>query len=431
MVALLLLGGPAVAAVQAAPAHPAAPMACPIGPAGEDCRKAEDAAKASPSPSPSNDPCALLRGQPAYDYCTRDPNKGGAPSLPSDNPLDPLQSVADASSNAAGWTIDKLGSAAAATSETDFTSEGFLKQYAIVFAGSTILTLVLWLVAVGKRAVRGVSIATAFGEAVGLLWLAVIACAFTPLVLYVVTSAVDAVTNVLTGEGSAAFFKDFAASVRDSKKVGGGPLVQIILALVSTLAAGVLWLELAIRAAALYVGAVLGTVVYSGLVDKDLWKAVRKWAGIMGAIIMTKPIIMIVLGLASSLTATPSGQPDALNSVIAGLAIIMLSIVGSVMIYRFIPGLGDDIVSSRRDLVNQMSRRGQQQSPPPPRSGSHGISQGISTHSQRQPAATSSPSGGMGGPGAGMGAHASRPTGQSSQQTPQPPSRGGNQGPTP
>ena len=53
----------------------------------------------------------------------------------------------------------------------------------------------------------------------------------------------------------------------------------IVVSLVSILAAGVLCLELVIRAALLYVGALLGTAVYAGLVDKNMWGHVRRWAG--------------------------------------------------------------------------------------------------------------------------------------------------------
>ncbi|MGP3691201.1 hypothetical protein ACTVZO_42150 [Streptomyces sp. IBSNAI002] len=343
-----------------------------------------------------------------------------------------MQSLADSFTSAGAWTIDKLSVAVAATSTADFTSSGFLKQYATVFAASTILTVLLWLVAVGKRAVRGVPFTRAFGEAIGLLWLAVVACAFTPLILYVVTAAVDSVTDVLTGDGSKSFFKDYAEGVRNSKGIGGGPIVQIILALVSALAAGVLWLELVIRTAALYVGAVLGTVVYAGLVDKDLWKHTRRWAGIMGAIILTKPVIMIVLGLASALSTTPEGEPDALSAVISGLAIIILSIVGSFMLYKFIPGVGDDIVASRRDLTSQLSKRGQVA--PTPRSSSYGVGQGIAAHASRQPAMPPPPSSSSGsGPGGGISAHASRtPSSPPAPAPPGPrPGRGGPGGAVP
>ena len=115
----------------------------------------------------------------------------------------------------------------------------------------------------------------------------------------------------------------------------------IVVSLVSILAAGVLWLELVIRAALLYVGALLGTVVYAGLVDKNLWGHVRRWAGIMIAVILVKPVIVIVLGLAGALSADDG--PDAFSAVVSGLAIILLAIFASAMIYRFVPGFGDEI----------------------------------------------------------------------------------------
>ena len=69
------------------------------------------------------------------------------------------------------------------TATVNFTNLGFLKQYAIVFAASAILTVLLWLLSVVKRAVRGDSIVTAIGEATGFLWMAVLASAFTPVIL--------------------------------------------------------------------------------------------------------------------------------------------------------------------------------------------------------------------------------------------------------
>ncbi|MCZ9341545.1 hypothetical protein NGM37_27660, partial [Streptomyces sp. TRM76130] len=119
--------------------------------------------------------------------------------------------------------------------------------------------------------------------------------------------------------------------------------------LVSILAAGVLWLELVIRAALLYVGALLGTVVYAGLVDKNLWGHVRRWAGIMIAVILVKPVIVIVLGLAGALSADDG--PDAFSAVVSGLAIILLAIFASGMIYRFVPGFGDEIAGSRNNRL--------------------------------------------------------------------------------
>jgi len=68
--------------------------------------------------------------------------------------------------------IDHLSDAINKTATVNFTNMGFLKQYAIVFAASSILTVLLWLLSVVKRAVRGDSVVAAIGEATMLKWLA-------------------------------------------------------------------------------------------------------------------------------------------------------------------------------------------------------------------------------------------------------------------
>ncbi|MBV2356801.1 hypothetical protein KUM39_20890 [Streptomyces sp. J2-1] len=315
---------------------------------------------AAPSPTPtptSNIDCALLTGA-ARERCDLNKGTGGGGGGVTDNPLsstlDPLSSLAKGCAEAAAWTIGKLSTAVKETANVDFTNTKFLQQYAVVFAASTILTLVLWLLAVAKRAVRGVPLTTAISEAVGFLWLTVLASAFTPLILYTVVSAADGVTDVLakaTGDQADTFFGTFSGALKKGDDIGGGPIMLIVVSLVSILAAGVLWLELVIRAALLYVGALLGTVVYAGLVDKNLWGHVRRWAGIMIAVIMVKPVIVIVLGLAGALSG--GSGPDSFSAVVSGLAIILLAIFASAMIYRFVPGFGDELAGSRNNRIMQ------------------------------------------------------------------------------
>ncbi|MPY64829.1 hypothetical protein, partial [Streptomyces spongiae] len=309
----------------------------------------------SPSPSSGNADCSLLSGE-SREICEGD-NAGGSRggSTPDvTNPLDPLSSLAKGCADAASWTIDKLSEAIKETANVDFTNPTFLQQYAVVFAASTILTLLLWVLAVAKRAVRGVPLTTAISEAIGFLWLTVLASAFTPLILYTVVSATDGVSEVLakaTGDQTDTFFGNFSSALEKGENIGGGPIMLIVVSLVSILAAGVLWLELVIRAALLYVGALLGTVVYAGLVDKNLWGHVRRWAGIMIAVILVKPVIVIVLGLAGALAGEDG--PDAFSAVVSGLSIILLAIFASAMIYRFVPGFGDEIAHSRNNRIMQ------------------------------------------------------------------------------
>ncbi|MEV5318727.1 hypothetical protein AB0K92_13920 [Streptomyces sp. NPDC052687] len=372
-------------------------------------------ASPSTSPSASNDPCDLIHG-PAKDYCERGQGgrsrSGGTDTLDPTSTLDPLSSLAKGCADAASWTIDKLSEAVQETANVDFTNKTFLQQYAVVFAASTILTLLLWLLAVAKRAVRGVPLATAISEAIGFLWLTVLASAFTPLILYTVVSATDGITEVLakaTGDRTDTFFGNFSAALEKGEDIGGGPIMLIVVSLVSILAAGVLWLELVIRAALLYVGALLGTVVYAGLVDKNLWGHVRRWAGIMIAVILVKPVIVIVLGLAGALSADDG--PDAFSAVVSGLAIILLAIFASAMIYRFVPGFGDEIAGSRnnRIMAGAESKAAAVISSPATL-----VAQGIKTHSSRADNNGAPPTGGMSGArpantaAGGVAAHSTR-----------------------
>lgn len=365
----------------------------------------------TPSPSGSSNPCDLIRG-PARDYCESGEPGGTSRRSPSLNDptssLDPLASLARGCADAAAWVVDTLSKAVKSTAEVDFTNATFLGQYAVVFAAATFLTLLLWLLAVAKRAIRGVPLATAISEAIGFLWLTVLASAFTPLILYTLVSATDSITDVIaqgTGGQTDVFFGSFKEALQKGDDIGGGPIMLIVVSLVTILAAGVLYLELFLRAVLLYVGALLGVVVYAGLVDKNMWGHVRRWAGIMIAVILVKPVIVIVLGLAGALSADDG--PDSFSAVVTGLAIILLAIFASAMIYRFVPGFGDEIAASRN---NRIQSSAENKAAAVISSPAALVSQGIKTHSSRnhQQGGT----GGGGGPAnavsGGVAAHSSR-----------------------
>ncbi|MEU0812517.1 hypothetical protein [Streptomyces sp. NPDC005970] len=337
------------------------------------------AAAPDPSPSPSEKGnCDLIVG-PNKSNCGHEQTSPD-PSDPT-SPLDPAASLARGCANAASWLVGKLSDLVKETATVDFTNEAFLRQYAVVFAASTVLTLILWLLAVAKRAIRGVPLGEALSEAIGFLWLTVLASAFTPLILYTVVTATDAVTQAIasgTGADNDAFFGSFAQALKKDEDIGGGPIMLIVVSLVTILAAGVLCLELVIRAALLYVGALLGTAVYSGLVDKNMWGHVRRWAGIMIAVILVKPVVVIVLALAGALSTSDKG-PDAFSAVVSGLAIIILAIFASAMIYRFVPGFGDEIVKARSASADPASRQAAAIISSPAAL----VKQGINTHSAR------------------------------------------------
>ncbi|MFD7644949.1 hypothetical protein ACFV4P_30350 [Kitasatospora sp. NPDC059795] len=363
---------------------------------------------ATADPSPSAQPsCKVDVPVPGADkLCAPD----GATVIGGDSVssvTDPLGSLAKGCAQAAAWVVRQLAGAIDGTTKVDFTNAAFLQQYAVVFAVSTVVTLVLWLLAVTKRAVRGAPLGQAFGEAVGFLWLTVIASAFTPLILYTVVTVTDGLTDAVaagTKSDTGTYLGGFADTL-DKGSMGGGPLILIIVSLVAVLAAAVLWIELVIRAAMLYVGALLGTAVYAGLVDKQLWKHVRRWAAMMLAVDLAKPIIVIILGLAGAV-ATGSGADDDFARVLSGLAILFLSIFASAAVYRFVPGFGDELLSMRQARASAVQAGSAMINGP-----ANLVKQGISTHGSRggPQAGNASPGAGGGGVAPGIAAHASRP----------------------
>ena len=384
---------------------------------------AEPSPSPSPSPVPSAANCPDLPISGSGILCVDKPAGGLPGSGTVGSVTDPLGSLAKGCAQAAAWVVRKLSGAIDGTTQVDFTNASFLQQYAVVFAGSTIITLILWLLAVTKRAVRGAPLGTAITEAIGFLWLTVVASAFTPLILFTVVSATDGLTKAIavgTKSDTGTYLGGFADTL-EKGDMGGGPLILIIVSLVAVLAAAVLWVELLIRAAMLYVGALLGTAVYAGLVDKQLWKHVRRWAGMMVAVDLAKPIIVIILGLAGAV-ASGAGATDDFARVLSGLAILFLSIFASAAVYRFVPGFGDEMVNMRGARASAVSAGSAMINGP-----ANLVKQGISAHGSRGGPQTANASGaGGGGVAPGIAAHGSRNAAPPQQAGPPAPSRDSN-----
>jgi len=322
--------------------------------------------------------------------------------------VNPVDGLAHSVASGAAWLATQLGATLDhGVGGVGLTSPGFLAVYAVTFGAATFMTLILWLVAVAKRVIAGAPLTVAFGEAIGFLWLTVVASAFTPLVLQVVVITVDQITSGLAGGSNAELFNAMAASLRNGTE-GGGPIISIIASLVTIIASAALWLELLVRSVAIMVGAVLGTVVYSGLVDRALWSKVRRWAGFMAGLILLKPLVVVTLSAAHFLT---TGQHS--DAVTTGLAVMTLSLGGSAAVFRFVPGYGDQIAAGMAFRAASTSARvGLKAADKATRFGGSAagvMATGIQTHAGRTPAQGGpKPKESTGGVSEGIQAHGTR-----------------------
>jgi hypothetical protein len=270
---------------------------------------------------------------------------------------DPLGFLLQKLTEANIWFLRKMLELIQNTTKIDLTSSGFLKQYAIIFAASSLLTVALWLVAVAKRAVRGVSVTTAVSEAVGFLLLQFVVNAMTPGAIALLMKAIDEVTAVFEPYATSNFrpFLENILKVMVAKpKQGVGQL--LVVNLIMLCGALLMWVELLIRGAAIYVAVALGPIVNAGLVDRDLWGKSKKWTGAIVAIGLSKPVLFALLGLGGAILSDSSGNmADAVSKTLVGALILLLAVFASSTLYKWVPAFGDEMAQLHHDRKNAQS----------------------------------------------------------------------------
>ncbi|MGW1123852.1 hypothetical protein [Streptomyces sp. NPDC002526] len=270
---------------------------------------------------------------------------------------DPLGFLLQKLTEANIWFLRKMLELIQNTTKIDLTSSGFLKQYAIIFAASSLLTVALWLIAVAKRAVRGVAVTTAVSEAIGFLLLQFVVNAMTPGAIALLMKAIDEVTAIFEPYATSNF-KPFLSNVLKimaaNPTEGVGQL--LVVNLIMMCGALLMWVELLIRSAAIYVAVALGPIVNAGLVDKDLWGKSKKWFGAIFAIGLSKPILFALLGLGGAILSDTSGSmSDAVSKTLVGALILLLAVFASATLYRWVPAFGDEMASLHHDRKSAQS----------------------------------------------------------------------------
>ncbi|MFJ7590249.1 hypothetical protein ACIQZO_23260 [Streptomyces sp. NPDC097617] len=270
---------------------------------------------------------------------------------------DPLGFLLQKLTEANIWFLRKMLELIQNTTKIDLTAAGFLKQYAIIFAASSLLTVALWLIAVAKRAVRGVAVTTAVSEAVGFLLLQFVVNAMTPGAIALLMKAIDEVTAVFEPYATSNF-KPFLENIL--KVMAGNPTEGVgqllVVNLIMMCGALLMWIELLIRSAAIYVAVALGPIVNAGLVDRDLWGKSKKWFGALFAIGLSKPVLFALLGLGGAILSDTSGSmSDAVSKTLVGALILLLAVFASATLYKWVPAFGDEMAQLHHDRKTAQS----------------------------------------------------------------------------
>ncbi|MFD8667689.1 hypothetical protein ACFV1U_20130 [Streptomyces microflavus] len=250
--------------------------------------------------------------------------------------------------------------------EIDWGNPGFLRLYGLVFALSVVFTMVQWLISVVKRAVRGVPLGQAVMENIGYLLMSVVVAGFMPAVVATVVDFVDSAAEMLLYEYVAEVFDGgmyiFAALSSITVLMPGvGMVIAIPIGTMILTAVFGLWVMLVVRDALILLGLIFGPLVFSGLVDKDLWGHTRKWVGVMGGIIASKLGIFLALALAGALLegVADSGDritlPQAIGTCITFLSLLFIALFMPFQIAKWLPIVGDEMqaMSQIKDEAGQ------------------------------------------------------------------------------
>lgn len=306
------------------------------------------------------DPCSGLSGavQQACRLSTAIPGVGGLISGAQgavkaiDCATDPVGCVAKSGATAASWFLGRLADVLGATSAIDPSDPGVLRVYGLVFALALFLTLVVAILSVARAAGTGRT-GEAIRTATAYLMLSVLACAFFPLAVFLANELTDGVATAFStvGAGDLNTFMHSTGAQLVAMQSGtiGGPFALLLFSLVTIICSLILWIELLLRKAAFYAVLVFAPAVFSGLTSERMWHHVKRYVYFLLAILASKPVVVIVLSLAASLTTASTDG----SSILATCALLLMAIFSAGLLFKLIPHVGEQLggaVHARREL---------------------------------------------------------------------------------
>lgn len=267
-----------------------------------------------------------------------------------------FDTAASGITRSAVFFVERLGDAMTATTRIDITSAWFLRQYGLMFGLSAFLTLALLLLSVLKEVVRGQWSAALRAGTVYYV-AAVVASAFAPALVYVLLQLSDGLSAALaagSGRSTDAFFDELGEALTGLTlaTAQSGPFTLMVASLLTIGCALVLWVELLLRSAIVYVALLFAAPTFSGLVDRSLWRHCRTWLYFMISVVFAKPVVVAVLLLAAGATGDASTQ-DSFSSVFVGIALLLVAIFCVGLLFRLVPNAGDQmagVLNARREM---------------------------------------------------------------------------------
>ena len=319
-----------------------------------------------------------------------------------------LSGISQWVASGAEWLLNQIGQVLSATTTVDLGASWFQTHYGQMTALAGVVILPMLLASTLQAILRqnpGQLIRTFLLQLPLALLLAVVAVQIVILSL----SATDAMSDAVAGGTSAdvsSLLNGVTSGLVDSAADPSiASFVLLLVALLIAVGAFVLWLELLIRAAAVYVAVLFLPLALATLV----WPAVSHWCRrlveTLAALIISKFVIVATLSLAagavSSGTAGTGDHGSGFSSVLAGGALLLMATFVPFAILRMIPAVEAGAVAH----LDGLRQRGSAAMTRVPRTAaSHALHEGLGAMGDSRLLARTAGGGAAGGGGVGLGA---------------------------
>lgn len=252
---------------------------------------------------------------------------------------DLLGNLAAGVAQGASWLLGQIGSVISSTTTIDLGASWFRSHYEVMVGLAAVVMVPLLLVSVIQSIYRQ-SPSALLRSALVHLPLALLLGAVAVQLVQLGLAATDALSAAVTSgsSGDVGTTLTSLASSLAAQAAGGGPGVPTFVALLGALfvsfGALVLWIELLVRSAAVYVAALFFPLALASLV----WPAVSHWCRrlveTLATLVLSKFVIVAVLGLAVGALGASDGS---MSSELAGGSLLMLAAFAPFTLLRLVP----------------------------------------------------------------------------------------------
>jgi hypothetical protein len=254
-----------------------------------------------------------------------------------------LRSFTAAVASAGKFFLERIGALVTTTTSPNVVSPNwFTSQYRVMLALAVVIALPILLVSVAQSIVRADGM-QAIRSAFVYLPIAAILSAVGPAMAQILIDVSDWMSAALSNNASADAQKFMTDAGSALAALGAGtlnpaaPVFGVLLgALIVVLGALSIWLELLLRAAAIYISVLFLPLALAAMIWPAGWRWCRRLIEFLIAIIFAKVFIVAIVNLAAAGLAR-GGLGDKFEGVLAGGALLLMAAFTPIALLKLIP----------------------------------------------------------------------------------------------